>query len=108
MAFSSVPAELQAQLPSHRVPTVLLARLAVDKKFQGQGFGHVLLVEAFLRALSVQDSAGVILFEVDALDEEALEFYGHYGFVPSVSDPMKLFLPMATVHSTIQGQKTTN
>lgn|SRR5690606_33310726 len=100
--FSTIPEELRRHLPSHRVPTVLLARLAVDKRFQGHGHGHALLIESFKRAVEAQESVGVLLFEVDALDEEALRFCRRYGFVSATSDPMKLFLPMDTVRGSLE------
>lgn len=102
--FSSLPAELRKHLPSHRVPTILLARLAVDERFQGRGYGHALLIESFKKAIEAQISVGVLLFEVDAIDEDALRFYRRYGLVSATSDPMKLFLPMETVRRTLEAR----
>jgi predicted GNAT family N-acyltransferase len=76
----------------------LLGRLARSLEFRGQGIGEILLVDALKRAL--QNSAHVASWAViiDAKDEQAAEFYKHYGFVPFPSKPNRLFLPMSSVH----------
>src|SRR5687768_5779260 len=47
--FESLPANLAKKLPKHPVPTVLLARLAIDRSCQGQGLGKLLLADALKR-----------------------------------------------------------
>jgi GNAT superfamily N-acetyltransferase len=80
------------------IPATLLGRLARSIEFRGQGIGAVLLVDALKRAL--QNSAHVASWAVivDAKDEEAGEFYSHYGFVVLPSKPNRLFLPMTSIH----------
>ena len=79
------------------IPATLLGRLAVDGRFQGQGMGEFLLMDALHRALlqSAQIAAAAIV--VDAIDEGAVSFYRHFGFVtfPAIHD--RLFLPMKAV-----------
>lgn len=102
VGFENVPAEVQRHLPRHPIPTVLMARLAIDNRHQGQGFGKILMLEAFVRAMDVAGTAGVSLFEVDAIDAAAKSYYEKvFGFVPALSNPMKLFLPMATVEQAV-------
>jgi len=46
------PYEIRKKLPRYRtLPTTLIGRLAVDKKYQGQGWGRVLLLDALQRSL---------------------------------------------------------
>ena len=83
-------------LPPYPIPIVLLARLAVDNSYQGQGLGGKTLVSALRRAVEVADAGlpaiGLIL---DAKDDQALAFYQHYElFEPFTDDPMRLFAPM--------------
>lgn len=80
------------------IPATLLGRLARSVEFRGQGIGEILLVDAPKRAL--ENSAHVASWAVivDAKDEQAAEFYKHYGFVPFPSKPNRLFLPMNSVH----------
>jgi predicted GNAT family N-acyltransferase len=83
------------------IPAILLGRLARSIEFRGQGIGEVLLVDALKKAL--QSSAHVASWAVvvDAKDEEAVEFYRHYGFVPLPSKPNRLFLPMNSIHKML-------
>ena len=100
--FESVPDEVRKRLPRHPVPTMLLARLAIDEGHQGTGLGKMLVVEAFVKAVEASEYAGVSLFEVDAMDENAKSYYeGVFGFVTALSNPRKLFLPMSTVREVV-------
>jgi predicted GNAT family N-acyltransferase len=80
------------------IPATLLGRLARNIEFRGQGIGEVLLADALKKAL--RNSAHVASWAVivDAKDEEAVEFYRRYGFVPLPSRPNRLFLPMTSIH----------
>ena len=79
-------------MPRHPIPTMLLARLAVDKTVQGKGIGAFLLKDAMSRALSVAEQAGMRLLLVHALNDEARAFYERFGFEPSPTDAMNLQL----------------
>jgi predicted N-acetyltransferase YhbS len=71
---------------------MLLARLAVSTAWQGRGLGSGLLKDAMRRNLQAADIAGIRAFAVHAKDERARAFYAHFGFVPSPTDPLHLFL----------------
>jgi GNAT superfamily N-acetyltransferase len=86
------PERLTKGLARHPVPIMLLARLAVDHRWQGQGVGKALLKDAMLRTLQAADIAGIRAFAVHAKDEEARHFYLKFDFIPSPSDPMHLFV----------------
>jgi GNAT superfamily N-acetyltransferase len=70
------------RLPRFPIPAVLLARLAVDERVQGQGLGRYLLEEALGLTLQLARSGPVAfrLFVTDALDQAAAEFYERFGF----------------------------
>lgn len=90
---SELPPALARQLPRYPVPVALIGRLAVDKKFQNQGLGSILLADAchkVVRASEVLAVAGII---VSAKDETAAAFYRHFGFMPLSGQPERLFLP---------------
>jgi GNAT superfamily N-acetyltransferase len=87
------------RLPGYPVPVVLLARLAVDKRFQGQHIGEKTLVSALRHWVTLTErglpAMGLIL---DVLGEDALEFYQRFDlFQPFTDDPMRLFVPMKVV-----------
>ncbi|BDA68131.1 GCN5-related N-acetyltransferase [Rivularia sp. IAM M-261] len=81
----------------HIVPGVKLARLGVDKTYQRQGIGEVIVIEAMKRALVVSENAGGIGLFVDAKDEFARNYYERYGFVNLEDAPLELFLPLSAI-----------
>lgn len=78
------------------IPVIVLARLAVDRKFQGEGIGSLLLVDALQRALSAAESIGARAIIVNPIDENAASFYESCGFAQSRTDATFLYLDMAT------------
>ncbi len=71
---------------------MLLARLAVSSGSQGQRIGAGLLKDAMLRTLHAADIAGIRALAVHAKDENARRFYEHFGFIPSPTDALHLYL----------------
>jgi GNAT superfamily N-acetyltransferase len=96
-----VPERLAKGLARHPIPIMLLARLAVDRRWHGQGVGKALLKDAMLRTLQAADIAGIRAFAVHAKDEEARNFYLNFDFIPSLSDPMHLFVLLKDVRKII-------
>src|SRR5262249_39430055 len=72
-----------------------------DQAAQGQGLGEALLIDAFRRTLAVSESLGVHAVEVDAIDEQAKAFYEKYGFVTLTGQPLRLYLPIATIRKAL-------
>jgi GNAT superfamily N-acetyltransferase len=75
-----------------QIPAVLLARMAVDQRHTGEGLGTALLKHFMLKALEVAQSVGVRVLLIHAKDDEAKDFYSHYGFVESPFDPLTLVM----------------
>ncbi|MGH9069649.1 MAG: GNAT family N-acetyltransferase [Acidimicrobiales bacterium] len=88
---SETPTRFSRNQPEE-LPAVLLARMAVDTRRQGQGLGAALLRHFMLKAAEVAASVGVRLVLVHAKDEPAKAFYRHYGFVESPVDPLTLLM----------------
>ena len=80
---------------------MLLARLAVDRRFHGRGLRAELLRDALLRTLGAADIAGLRAVIVDAKDERAKQFYQRYGFEPFPGDPLRLALITKDVRALI-------
>jgi GNAT superfamily N-acetyltransferase len=74
------------------VPVLVLARLAVDTRAQGHGLGGAMLQDAVQRAVVVSQNAGVRALLVHALHDRARQFYEHYGFQASPTEPFTLML----------------
>lgn len=71
-----------------------MGRLAIARRFAGQGLGAALLADALTRALRAEIPAFALI--VDAKDDKAAAFYRHHGLIALQSDPLTLFLPLAT------------
>jgi GNAT superfamily N-acetyltransferase len=93
VAHKESPGKIRRNMPDP-VPVLVLARLAVDQRLQGRQIGGALLQDAVQRALSVAENIGVRALLVHALNTQAVEFYTHYGFMPSPANPMTLMLPL--------------
>lgn len=76
------------------IPVIILARLAVDVSFCGNGLGADLLHDAVLRCYRVAENIGVRAIMVHALTEEAKNFYIHHGFRQSQTQQRTLFLKL--------------
>jgi ribosomal protein S18 acetylase RimI-like enzyme len=96
--LSDLPMALSKRLPRYpTVPAIRMGRLAVDNEFKGVGLGGALLAEALTRSIRSEIAAYAML--VDAKDESAAAFYKHHGLMELPSQPLKLFLPLASVAS---------
>jgi GNAT superfamily N-acetyltransferase len=67
-------------LPPYDLPLILLAQLAVDRRFSGKGLGHALISEAFKIVLRVADDVGCRCIVTDAY-RDRVDWYARYGFV---------------------------
>ncbi len=94
VAYDDAPERLTKGLARYPVPLMLLARLAVSVAWQGKGVWAGLLKDAMCRTLQAADIAGIRAFAVHAKDDEARAFYADFGFIPSPSDPLHLFVLM--------------
>lgn len=86
---AAAPKRLARNQPED-IPAILLGRLAVDRRFGGQGLAAALLKHFVLKALEVASIVGARLLLVHAQDEEACDFYVHYDFEPSRLDELTL------------------
>lgn len=79
-------------LARYPVPVMILARLAIDCKYQKVGLGRALLKDALLRTVQAADIAGIRAVLVHAKDDAARNWYLSWGFEASPTDPYHLFL----------------
>jgi ribosomal protein S18 acetylase RimI-like enzyme len=93
VACAELPADLSRKLPRYPVPVALVGRLAVDKRFQGQGLGSILLADACAKVKAASQVLAVAGIVVDAKDEAAASFYRHFGFLVLPGRPDRLLLP---------------
>ncbi len=85
------------RLPRFPIPGVLLARLAVDQRVQGQRLGRHLFEEALGLTLQLATTGPVSfrLFVTDAIDEGAVCFYQRFGLARlAVGLPARMVLDL--------------
>ena len=114
LATSSVPrdrfpSKYVRGLPPYDLPLILLARLAVDKRFSGRGLGHAMMAEALKITLRVADVVGCRCIITDAYPDKA-GWYARYGFVPiegaAASSPQKMFLDVRTIRRALSSESS--
>jgi ribosomal protein S18 acetylase RimI-like enzyme len=101
----ALPPELvkKYKLPTHRLPVVRLARLAVDIRFQAKGLGSSLMIDAMARVMRVAESSGCLGLTVDAQDEKAAGFYESLGFRQAPDKRLLLFMPLPEIQGLFHG-----
>ena len=99
----TAPSRMSKGMPRHPIPVILLARLAVDEEFKGQGIGVGLLKNALLRCLNASKEMGVRAVIVDAKNDAARLFYKHFNFAPFPDDSDRLFLLIKDLDKIIRG-----
>jgi len=94
LPLTELSTEEAKRLPRYPLlPAGLIGRLAVDQRSRGQGLGSALVVDAVMRAIRAEPA--IFALVVDAKDDGAVGFYRHLGFRRFVSQPMRLFMPIA-------------
>jgi GNAT superfamily N-acetyltransferase len=84
------------------VPVVLLGRLAVDARHQGQHLGRSLLKDAMMRVLQAGELIGIRALLVHAIDEHAREWYTQFGFECSPTHPLHIILLIKDLRASVE------
>jgi len=93
-----LPPNVAKKLPRYpQIPAAMLGRLAIAEKYQGQGLGEHLLLDAMKRSLDQSRVMGLFALFIDAKGDNAADFYRRYEFIPLPTNPLRLFLPMKTI-----------
>lgn len=111
LAYFSLAAHLvvRAELPKRvgrgspdAIPSVLLARLALDRSLHGRGLGGELLWDALSRACAAADIAAARVVVVDAIDGDAAAFYQHHGFTAVPDNPNRLVQKVSEIAAALR------
>ena len=86
----------------HPVPVMILARLAVDLNHQGAGLGADLLKNALTRTAQAAEIAGIRTVLVHSKDDAARNWYLNFGFEPSLSNPLRLFMLIKNIKAVLK------
>ncbi len=101
IAHAAAPGRVRRNTPDP-IPVVVLARLAVDRNYQGRGIGRALFRDAARRVLQAADTIGIRAIVVHAISEEAGEFYLALGFEPSPGEAMTLLVTLRDVQAALE------
>ena len=83
------------------VPIMLLARLAIDKNWQGRGLGRSLLRDAVFRTIQAAEIVGIRALLVHAISIEAKRFYQYFGFQLSEVETMTLMATLSDLRDAL-------
>jgi GNAT superfamily N-acetyltransferase len=89
-------AKLRRAMPD-QVPLLLIGRLAVDRQYQGKGLGADLLSNSIRRCIEVSQIAGARAIITHAIDDDAIRFYQHHGFLRCPLGDRVMLLPIEAV-----------
>jgi GNAT superfamily N-acetyltransferase len=84
------------------IPVVVLARLAVDRGYQGHGLGRSMFRDAARRVAQAADSIGIRAMVVHAISEDARRFYIALGFDPTPAEAMTLVVTLRDLHAVLE------
>ncbi len=82
--------------PRH-IPAILLAKLALAEDLHGLRLGSELLVVALDTIVGAARRAGGKFVVVDAIDDNAADFYAHHEFEPMPDNPHRLVRKLSTI-----------
>jgi GNAT superfamily N-acetyltransferase len=100
--YARTPEIIRRGLARYDVPGFRLARLAVDRRWQGRGIGGQLLLAAGRRCLLAASEVGGVVFVLDAKNEKVAGWYASYGAVALLDSPLSLLLPLDTIEVALR------
>jgi GNAT superfamily N-acetyltransferase len=84
------------------IPVVVLARLAVDRAYQGRGLGRALFRDIARRVAQAADTIGIRGIVVHAISDEARKFYIALGFDPCPAEAMTLVVTLQDIRAALE------
>lgn len=111
--YADLPTPYARTRPGHgQIPAAYISMIGVDQRHQGHGYGGDLLVDSLTRIAHAADAIGIAVAMLDVLDcgdpdqvERRKRLYQGYGFIPLPSNPLRLFIPLATVRQLLAGTR---
>lgn len=99
---SLLPRSVRTGQPPDPVPCLLLGQLATDLEWAGRGIGTGLLSHALRRCVQAASLIGGRALMVNAIDEDAAQFWKRRGFLMSKDDPLSLFRSIADIAVSLE------
>ena len=107
--YEELPKKFARARPAHgAIPAAYISMIGRDQRFRGSGYGGDLLVDALTRISAAADAVGIAVVMLDVLDcgdpervARRKALYEGFGFTPLAANPLRMFLPLATVRALI-------
>lgn len=99
----ATPERVKKGLAKYPIPVFLIARLAVDQSMQGKKLGKRFfrfILKGAAKAASEDIPLRAIV--VDAIDEQAKQFYKQFDFTPWPIDAFRMWLLMKDLQATLR------
>jgi len=93
LQHEAVSSRVRRNMPDP-IPIIVLARLAVDRRYQGIGLGQDLVRHAFTKCAGISELAGARAVVVHVLSEALKPWYQRLGFREVQADSFTMFLPI--------------
>jgi GNAT superfamily N-acetyltransferase len=87
--------------PRMTIPVFLLLRLAIDKDFQGKGYGGKLFVHVLRRLVGLSKETGIYALVLDPLNEHVRAFYEKFGLGSLPGDMARMFITVRDIEAWI-------
>lgn len=100
IAAAVVPGRFRRNMPGP-IPVVLLGRLAIDRVWQRQGIGRALFRDAAMRVSRAADTIGIRGIVVQAISDDARNFYLALGFGQCRGEPMMLVVTLNALRAAL-------
>jgi GNAT superfamily N-acetyltransferase len=98
---SILPRSIRTGQPPDPVPCLLLGQLATDTEWAGLGIGVGLVKHALQRCVQAAELIGGRALMVNAIDDQAAQFWQRRGFLPTKDDPLLLFRSIAAIAASL-------
>ncbi|MEZ5823186.1 MAG: GNAT family N-acetyltransferase [Geminicoccaceae bacterium] len=107
--YAELPKKFARTRPAHgNIPAAYISMIGRDQRFRGAGYGSDLLVDALRRIAQAADALGIAVVMLDVFDcgdpervARRKALYEGFGFTPLASNPLRMFLPLATIRTLL-------
>jgi GNAT superfamily N-acetyltransferase len=107
--YRDLPARYARTRPGHGlIPAAFISMIGRDQRYHGKGYGADLLMDCLARLSRVAEQIGTAMVMLDVLDcgdpgrtTRRIDLYCSYGFTPLPTQPLRMYLPIATVRSML-------
>ncbi|WP_311789049.1 GNAT family N-acetyltransferase [Ferirhizobium litorale] len=103
--YTELPKRFARDRSGHgSIPAAYISMIVRDSKFADAGYGRDLSIDCLTRIARMSDDIGTAIVMLDVLDcgdaertERRVKLYKEYGFQPLPTNPMRMFIPFATI-----------